>query len=146
MSLGTRQSIGFWIFTIRDVKCPRLFQKPNGQRLSSPTLLLNLGSGFGKDRKPYLVSPFSQNGTDKIHEILQDTSIDMYVRWAASGAYIHLVRDGTITRDTAVAQLHEHLVQCMAKEDYELIAPIICKLTDLAATVSIAFVVTRCQC
>jgi uncharacterized protein YecA (UPF0149 family) len=82
---------------------------------------------------PSALALFSQNGTDKIDEILRDTSIDMYVRWAASGAYIHLVRDGTITRDKAVAQLHERLVQCMAKEDYELIAPIICKLTDLAA-------------
>ncbi len=86
---------------------------------------------------PSALALFSRNDTDKIDEILQDTSIDMYVRWSASSAYIHLVRDGTITRDAAVAKLHRHLLQFMARKDYELIAPIISKLAELAAEESL---------
>ncbi len=82
---------------------------------------------------PSALALFSRDGTDTIDEIVRDTGIDLYVRWAASTAYIQLVRDGKITRDTAVARLHEQLVQIMPSREYELIAAIICLLADLAA-------------
>ncbi len=82
---------------------------------------------------PAALALFSRDGTDKIDKMLQDTSIDMYVRWSAANTYIFLVRDGAITRGTGVAKLQDQLKQCIAKEDHELVAPIICELSNLAA-------------
>ena len=80
-----------------------------------------------------MLALFSRNGTEQIDELLRDTSVDKFVRWAASTAYKFMVRDGTVSRDFAVATLHAHLKWYIANEDRELIAPIICELSDLAA-------------
>ena len=82
---------------------------------------------------PRALALFSRKGTEQIDALLQDTRVDKFVRWAASNAYKLLVRDGVISRDVAVAKLHGHLKSYIANEERDLIAPIICELSDLAA-------------
>ena len=82
---------------------------------------------------PAALALFLRNDTDQIDEILHNTSLDMYVRWAALNAYVYLVRDGVMTRDVAVAKLDSHLVQCMDRRDHEFIEPLICTLNDFVA-------------
>jgi len=94
---------------------------------------------------PAALALFSRNNTDKIDEIVRNTSIDMPVRWSVSKTYIYLVRDGMMTRDAAVEKLHEHLVRCMAEEDLELIAPIIGSLSSLAAAEALATIIEAFQ-
>ena len=84
-----------------------------------------------------LVAPilalFSGGNTDEIGEIVQDSNVNMYVRWSAAKAYKYLVRDELISRQVAVDALHRHFQECVENEDHDMLAPLACELGDLAA-------------
>ncbi len=80
-----------------------------------------------------MLALFSSNDTDLIDDLIMDPSIDMFVRWSAASSYVHLVRDGVIAREAAIARWHQQLKECMAREDYDMTAPLICELCDFAA-------------
>ena len=86
---------------------------------------------------PRALALFARNDIDKMDELLRDLNNDMYVRWAAATAYKLMVRDGTITRDVAVAKLEAQLKWCIAEKDCDLPAGIVCELSDLAAEESL---------
>lgn len=82
---------------------------------------------------PALLAQFSGANTDVIGEIVQDSNIDMYVRWSSATTYKYLVRDGLISRQNAIEALHRHFQETVKKaEDHKLLAPLACELGDLA--------------
>lgn len=88
-----------------------------------------------------LVAPilalFSGGNTDEIGEIIQDSNVNIYVRWSAAKAYKYLVRDELISRRGAVDALHRHFQDCVENEDHDMLAPLACELGDLAAETSL---------
>ena len=84
-----------------------------------------------------LVAPilalFSGGNTDEIGEIVQDSNVNMYVRWSAAKAYKYLVRDELISRSVAIDALHRHFQESVENEDHDMLAPLACELGDLAA-------------
>ena len=84
-----------------------------------------------------LVAPclalFSGGNTDEIGRLVQDSNVNMYVRWSAAKAYKHLVRDEMISRRIAVDALHRHFEGCVENKDLDMLAPLACELGDLAA-------------
>ena len=91
-----------------------------------------LGDGVHELVAPILAL-FSRGNTDEIGEIVQDSNVNMYVRWSAAKAYKYLVRDELISRPVAVDALHQHFRQCVENEYHDMLAPLACELGDLAA-------------
>ncbi|MBD3675929.1 MAG: DUF1186 domain-containing protein [Planctomycetaceae bacterium] len=67
---------------------------------------------------------------EEIERIISCDEADEYVRWAAAGSYLYLVRDGKLTREEAVHRLKRHLVNAIEKETVPLISYLICELSD----------------
>jgi hypothetical protein len=95
-----------------------------------------LGNGVYELIAPVLAL-FSGGSTDEIGEIVNDSNINMYVRWSAAEAYKYLVRDGLISRQVAVDALHRHFQDCVENEDHDMLAALACQLGDLAAETSL---------
>ena len=95
-----------------------------------------LGGGVHELVAPMLAL-FSRGDTKVVSDIVQDLDIDMYVRWSATKTYIYLVRDELISRERAIDALQDDFNYCLEKDDFKLLAPIICELGDLAAESSL---------
>ena len=95
-----------------------------------------LGDGVHELVAPILAL-FSRGDTRVISNIVQDVDIDMYVRWSTAKTYIYLVRDELISRERAIDALQEDFDYCLEKEDFKMLAPIACELSDLAAESSL---------
>ena len=46
---------------------------------------------------------------EALDALISNSSLNEYVRWAAAGTYLYLVRDGRLTREETVARLRTHL-------------------------------------
>jgi hypothetical protein len=79
-----------------------------------------------------ILALFSRDDTDIIGELVEDSNVNLYVRWSAARAYKHLVRDERISRQAAVDALHRHFQECEKNEDHEMLASLACELGDLA--------------
>lgn len=95
-----------------------------------------LGDGVHELVAPILAL-FSRGDPKVISNIVQDLDIDMYVRWSAAKTYLYLVRDELISRELAIGALQEDFDYCLEKEDFKMLAPIVCELGDLAAESSL---------
>lgn len=95
-----------------------------------------IGDGVHEVVAPMLAL-FSRDDTKVISKIVQDHDIDMYVRWSAAKTYIYLVRDELISREFAIESLQRDFDYCLEKEDFDMLAPIISELGDLAAESSL---------
>ncbi len=80
-----------------------------------------------------ILARFSGDSVSEIGQIVQDTNVNIYVRWSAVQTYKYLVRDELISRQVAVDVLHRHFQECAENEDYDMLAPLACELGDLAA-------------
>jgi hypothetical protein len=69
---------------------------------------------------------------DAIDQLIADRSLDEFVRWGAAGTYILLVRDGRLTRETAVERLRDHLRTACANEDVDIVTPLLFELDRYA--------------
>jgi hypothetical protein len=67
---------------------------------------------------------------DEIERIITCEDANEFVRWSAAGAYLHLVRDGKMTRDDAVARLKHHLVIAIENKSDPIAQYLICELCD----------------
>lgn len=76
---------------------------------------------------------FCRGETDEIGRIVQDSAVNIYVRWSAAKAYKYLVRNELISRQAAIDALHRHFEDCVENQDLEMLAPLACQLGDLAA-------------
>ena len=101
-------------------------------RLSDDGAFKIFGDGV-HELVPPMLALFARDNMEEIGKIVQDTSIDMYVRWSTAGTYKHLVRDKAISRQVAIDVLQKHFEHSVESEDYDLLAPLICELGDLAA-------------
>jgi hypothetical protein len=54
---------------------------------------------------------------ETLDALIRNGELNEYVRWEAAGTYLHLVRDGRLTREEAVARLHGHLREAIAGGD-----------------------------
>lgn len=69
---------------------------------------------------------------DVIDGLIVNRSVNEYVRWEAAQTYLHLVRDGRMTRDEAVRRLGEHLRTAIANGDADLVTPLVIELASFA--------------
>jgi hypothetical protein len=65
---------------------------------------------------PRILATLAGDQLDVIDSLIADAHANGYVRWAAMSAYNHLVRDGRITRRSAVERLQGHLRAELAKD------------------------------
>lgn len=82
---------------------------------------------------PILLAQFSDGKLDTIDQVVRDPTINFYVRWVATNAHAILVRDKVITRERAIEALLENFELCRGNRDYEMLAPLACALSGLAA-------------
>lgn len=57
------------------------------------------------EQVPRYLAQFLPSDLDRIDELIRDSSVNLYVRWAAAGSYKFLVRDQNVSPDDAVARL-----------------------------------------
>jgi hypothetical protein len=127
----------FAVFLLTELEVPEAFRiLLEALRLPDEGPFELFGDGVHELVAPILAL-FSGGKTDEIGEIVQDSDVNMYVRWSAAKAYKYLVRDELISRQVAVDALHRHFQDCVENEDYNMLAPRACELGDLAAETSL---------
>lgn len=67
-----------------------------------------------------------------LDELIANPSLNQYVRWEAAQTYLHLVRDGRLTRNEAVERLRRHLQTAIAKRDAEVASGLVSELVSYA--------------
>lgn len=95
-----------------------------------------LGDAIHDHLAPFLAL-FSRGNTDEIAAVVDDTNVNLYVRWSTAATYKQLVRDGNISRSEAIDALHRHFQNSVESGDEDLLAPLACELGDLAAEVAL---------
>jgi len=127
----------FAVFLLTELEVPEAFRiLLEALRLPDEGPFELFGDGIHELVAPILAL-FSGGNTDEIGEIVQDSNVNMYVRWSAAKTYKYLVRDELISRQVAVDALHRHFQDCVANEDHDMLAPLACELGDLAAETSL---------
>jgi uncharacterized protein YecA (UPF0149 family) len=58
---------------------------------------------------------------EEIEQIISCEDANEYVRWAAAGTYLFLVRDGKMTRDEALSRLKHQLIKALKVKSIPLI-------------------------
>jgi len=67
-----------------------------------------------------VLAVFATPPFDTLDALISNASLNEYVRWQASHAYLCLVRDGLLTRDEAVDRLRHHLRDAIRNKDAAL--------------------------
>jgi len=65
---------------------------------------------------PRILATFAGDQLSVIDSLIADGQVNAYVRWAAMSAYTYLVRDGVVTRRSAVERLTGYLRAALAKD------------------------------
>lgn len=87
---------------------------------------------------PRLVIPLADDPLGLFESWLENRTLDLNVRWNAATGLRHLVRDGRLTRDEAVARLRRHLRAAIDHEDCELTGALITELSALCPVEAMA--------
>ena len=74
----------------------------------------------------------AQQTPDLIDRVIGNAEAQLWVRWNAAASMLLLVRHGQMTRDEAVARLHEHLKSCIAQGDDEFVGMLLSELSRLS--------------
>lgn len=69
---------------------------------------------------------------DLLDRLIRNRALNEHVRWEAAQAYVHLVRDGRLTRDEAVGRLYQHLREAIENDDRAIAGPLVCTLVAFA--------------
>ena len=64
--------------------------------------------------------------------LISNRDLNEYVRWEAAQAYVHLVKNGHLTRVQAIERLAQHLRRQVEGNDSVIVTGLICTLADLA--------------
>ncbi|HQU45647.1 MAG TPA: DUF1186 domain-containing protein [Pirellulales bacterium] len=75
---------------------------------------------------------------DAIEALLDDRTLNMYVRWQAASSFLYLVREGHLGRDEAVRRLQRSLRRAIDGHDQEIAGPLVCELLDYAPVEALA--------
>ena len=65
-----------------------------------------------------VLSVFAAEHSECLDELIANRAIDAYVRWEAATTFMHLVRDGRLTREAASERLLGHVRAAMAPPDH----------------------------
>jgi hypothetical protein len=79
-----------------------------------------------------ILAQFAGDTPQVFDELIANPDVNEYVRWEAARAYLLLVRDGRMTRAEAAARLKSRLRWAIDREDFEITAPLINELANLA--------------
>lgn len=77
---------------------------------------------------PIALALFAAERPDFIDGLISDRALNKYVRWAAAQSYVHLVRDGRLTREDAVERLRQLLRQATERSDADIAGGLVCVL------------------
>lgn len=75
---------------------------------------------------------FAAERPEFIDGLISDRALNQYVRWNAAETYVHLVRDGRLTRAEAVERLRRLLRDATEQEDTEVAGGLVCALLSFA--------------
>jgi hypothetical protein len=70
---------------------------------------------------------------DALDSLIEDRTVDEIIRWDAASAYVHLVHDGQLGRDTAIERLRDHLRRATKANDRDAATFLVQLLCDLNA-------------
>jgi len=95
-----------------------------------------------------VVVPAEKVGTDEVVEIIRDTNLNLYVRWALAGVFKYLARDEVISVESAIDSLHAIMADALKRieeqgqhdGDWEFLAGVAIELADLAAEKSLPLI------
>ena len=79
---------------------------------------------------PATLAVLGADQVDLVAAAIDDETIASNLRWTIAGAYIHFVKNGSLTREEAVERLRRHLANALENEDWELASGLIVELTD----------------
>ncbi len=79
-----------------------------------------------------ILAQLAGNRPQVMDGLIADRALNEYVRWEAAQSYVHLVRDGRISREEAVQRLRQHLRQAIDDDDAEIASGLVCVLTSFA--------------
>lgn len=75
---------------------------------------------------------FAADRPEFIDGLVSDRALNKYVRWNAAESYVHLVRDGRLTREDAVERLRRLLRDATERQDTEVAGGLVCALLSFA--------------
>jgi hypothetical protein len=81
---------------------------------------------------PRILARFAGDRPDVMDAMVNDSALNEYVRWQGAQCYVHLVRDGRLSRDDAVRRLQRLLRQAIDRGDETVVGGLICVLTSFA--------------
>lgn len=79
-----------------------------------------------------MLAVFRGDQPDSIEALIDDRTLNMYIRWQAASSYLYLVREGHIDRDGAVRRLQRSLRRAIDGNDTDMAGPLVCELLDYA--------------
>lgn len=80
----------------------------------------------------HIIASLVGDRCDAIDEMIDNASINLYVRWKAVEALLFQVRDGLTTREEAIQRLGHHLQRAIDNQD-EVAEGLVLRLEDLGA-------------
>lgn len=79
---------------------------------------------------PQIFALFLGDHIEAIRALVDDRSLRDTVRWGAASSYLHLVRDGRLSRDDAVRCLQQHLRRAIENDDHHIGTGLVCELDN----------------
>lgn len=79
-----------------------------------------------------ILAMFRGDRPEAIEALIDDRTLNKYVRWQAASSYLYLVREGRMSRDEAVRRLQGSLRRAIDRHDEEVAGPLICELDNYA--------------
>jgi hypothetical protein len=104
-------------------------------------LLLELFGDVVTSTLARILALLAADRSELLDGMIGDRALNMYVRWEAARAHIHLVRDGRLTCDQAVSRLQRQLRQAIERKDVSIVTPLICEIELLSPRAALEDVV-----
>lgn len=79
-----------------------------------------------------MLAVFRGHQPEAIEALIDDRTLNLYIRWQAANSYLYLVREGHIDRNGAVRRLQRSLRRAIDSNDGDMAGPLVCELLDYA--------------
>jgi hypothetical protein len=91
------------------------------------------------------LAEFCADSIETVDGLVSNRSLNEFVRWSAAGTYLHLVRNGRLTREEAVDRLRKSLQAAIQNEDEPGVIACVMELYNLAPVEAMDEIRIACQ-